>query len=262
MTSDTRRAALAHPDIIEIWGRTVQGMTRPFRCGTDDGHAYYVKSRGAGWRSLVCEWVAGSLAQDMGLPVAHFAQVSLDQGMADVLRFKGEHDLVAGLSFGSRIATHTREFEPSLLMQCDEQFRRDLVAFDWWVRNADRTLGVLSGNPNLLWDPKAEAPVVIDHNMAFDCDFDAEQFLQTHVFRADLEMIAGDPQLRSDYELRFACLLNAFSEIWAQLPENWVFDEDDQPRVDPNEFRAVLERIHHPGFWPRFPDPTRPAHVT
>ena len=151
MTSDTRRAALAHPDIIEIWGRTVQGMTRPFRCGTD---------------------------------------------------------LVAGLSFGSRIATHTREFEPSLLMQCDEQFRRDLVAFDWWVRNADRTLGVLSGNPNLLWDPKAEAPVVIDHNMAFDCDFDAEQFLQTHVFR------------------------------------------------------AVLNRIHHPGFWPRFPDPTRPAHVT
>ena len=100
------------------------------------------------------------------------------------------------MAFGSRISEHTREFEPSLLTRCAPDFRRDLVAFDWWVRNADRTLGAISGNPNLLWNSEIEAPVVIDHNMAFDRDFDAPLFRQTHVFRADFDVIAGDMLLR------------------------------------------------------------------
>lgn len=250
MTLGTGRDPLEHPEIIEIWERTEQGVTRPFRCGANDGHSYYVKSRGAGWRSLVCEWVAGSLAQDMSLPVARFAQVSLEQEFAEILRVNGEHDFVAGLSFGSRIVAHTREFEPSLLRHCSERFRRDLVVFDWWVRNADRTLGVLSGNPNLLWDPKAKEPVVIDHNMAFDRGFVADQFLKEHVFCADFAVVAGDMLLRAEYEQRFELLLNAFPTIWAQLPENWTIDEDGQQRVDPIEFRTVLERIRNPSFWP------------
>lgn len=159
---------LLHPNITEVWERTEQGMTRPFHCGADDGHSYYVKSRGALWRSLVCEWVAGRLAEELALPIAPFAQVQVDDAFELILSARGEHDLAAGLAFGSRIAEHTREFEPSLLARCDPGFRRDLVAFDWWVRNADRTLGVLSGNPNLLWNTEMQAPVVIDHNMAFD----------------------------------------------------------------------------------------------
>ena len=240
---------LQHPAITEVWERTEQGMTRPFRCGADDGHSYYVKSRGAGWRSLVCEWIAGCLAESLGLPIAPFAQVEVAEGLAHVLGLRGEHDLAPGLAFGSRISEHTREFEPSLLARCDLGFRRDLVAFDWWVRNADRTLGVLSGNPNLLWNSDAEKPVVIDHNMAFDRGFDAALFRQTHVFRADFEAIAGDMLLRADYEQRFGGLLAGFAAVWAQLPQNWAVDEDGRARVDPSEFLAVLRLVDEPGFW-------------
>ena len=240
---------LQHPAITEVWERTQQGMTRPFRCGADDGHSYYVKSRGAGWRSLVCEWIAGRLAEALGLPVAAFAQVQIDASFEAVLRLNGEHDLAAGMAFGSRIAEHTREFEPSLLARCGESFRRDLVAFDWWVLNADRTLGQLSGNPNLLWNTEAEAPVVIDHNMAFDSDFDAALFRQTHVFAADFEVVSRDMLFRSGYEQRFSGLLKDLPAIWAQLPQNWRLDEEGQPRVELNEFFAVLERVNDPGFW-------------
>ena len=240
---------LKHPAITEIWERTQQGMTRPFRCGADDGYSYYLKSRGAGWRSLVCEWLAGQLAVALELPIAPFAQVRVDELFEDIMKFYGDHDLAAGMAFGSRISEHTREFEPSLLARCAPTFRRDLVAFDWWVRNADRTLGAISGNPNLLWNSETEAPVVIDHNMAFDRGFDAPLFRQTHVFRADFEVIAGDMLSRADYEQRFGAMLAGFSALWGQLPQNWVVDEDGQARVDPDEFLTVLRRVNEAGFW-------------
>lgn len=237
------------PFIHEVWERTEQGMTRPYRCGADDGHSYYVKSRGAGWRSLVCEWVAGRLAVQLTLPIAAFAQVQVPEAFEMILKQRGDPDLATGFAFGSRIAEHTREFEPSLLSRCALAFRRDLVAFDWWVRNADRTLGVLSGNPNLLWNTQVEAPVVIDHNMAFDPDFDAGLFMETHVFRTDFEAIRADMLLRADYEQRFTGLLPGFATIWAELPQNWAVDEDGQTRVDPDEFLAMLRRVNEPGFW-------------
>ena len=84
---------LQHPVITEIGERTQQGMTRPFRCGADDGHSYYLKSRGAGWRSLVCEWIAGQLAVALELPIAPFAQVRVDEQFEDMMRFYGDHDL-------------------------------------------------------------------------------------------------------------------------------------------------------------------------
>lgn len=240
---------LQHPAIIELSGRTDQGMTKPYRCVADDGHRYYVKSEGAGWRSVVAEWVAGRLAVEFGLPVPTLMQVDVDQSLSDILRMEGDRDLAPGLAFGSRIVEPVREFDPSLLPSCDPAFRRDLLAFDWWVHNADRTLGVLSGNPNLLWDLSCQQPVVIDHNMAFDADFDAAMFTQTHVFAAEWPVITGDLVMRAEYEQRFAGLLAAVDAIWAELPHNWVFREDDSPRATQAEFLALLQRVEAPGFW-------------
>jgi hypothetical protein len=237
------------PTITEIWERTEQGMTRPYRCGADDGNSYYVKSSGAGWRSLVCEWLAGCLAQRLNLPVPPFAQVVIEDEFAAYMASQGDNDLAAGFAFGSQIAVHTHEFEPSLVARCNVQFRRDLVAFDWWVRNADRSLSALAGNPNLLWSSATQAPVVIDHNMAFDRDFDAALFLQTHVFRADFAAIASDMLLRADYEQRFEGLLADFATIWSEVPQNWIIDEDCKSRFDREQFLAVLRQVQKLGFW-------------
>jgi hypothetical protein len=55
--------------IVEIQGRSEQGVTQPFRCRTDDGVLCYVKGAGAGRRSMICEWIAAHLGRAFGLPV-------------------------------------------------------------------------------------------------------------------------------------------------------------------------------------------------
>lgn len=242
-------AKLQHPEIIEVWERAEQGHANAYRCGADDGHSYYVKSLGATWRGLVCEWVTAQLALAFGLPIAPFAQVFIDDGLAYSLHCAGNRHLVAGLAFGSRVAPHTREFEPTLLSKCTPGFRRDLVAFDWWVSNADRTLGDYSGNPNLLWDIDSSAPVVIDHNMAFDHEFDPGKFLDTHIFRADLAVLKLDLVMRAEYEQRFSSLVPLLNDIWAELPQNWLETEDGDTRFLQSEFHLVLDRVNHPQFW-------------
>jgi hypothetical protein len=185
----------------------------------------------------------------VGLPIAPFAQVLIDARFARFLQRAGNQHLVEGLAFGSRVASHTREFEPTLLSKCKPEFRRDLVAFDWWVCNADRTLGEHAGNPNLLWDTEAVAPVVIDHNMAFDRDFEVIQFLETHIFRADLNLIRADLVMRAEYEQRFSSLVRLLDDIWAELPQNWLETEDGDSRFLQAEFHSVLDRVNQPGFW-------------
>jgi hypothetical protein len=245
--------ALDHPVIVEVVERTAQGMTRPYRCRADDGQGYFVKSAGAGWRSVVCEWVAGRLALAFGLPLPPIAQVLVEDGLAQVMRGQGDRDLAAGLAFGSRRVEHVRDFEPALLPHCQPEFRRDLVAFDWWVRNADRTLGDLAGNPNLLWATARGEPVVIDHNLAFDTGFDDALFVQTHVFGADWRAIEGDWVARAHYEQRFGALIPLLDAIWPELPHNWLHNESGQARITRQEIEQVLERVHREDFWQRRP---------
>lgn len=238
-----------HPEIIEVWERAEQGHANAYRCGADDGHSYYVKSQGATWRGLVCEWVAARLALAFGLPIAPFTQVFLDEGFAQFLQRAGNRHLVAGLAFGSRVAPHTREFEPALLRKCLPEFRRDLVAFDWWVHNADRTLGDYAGNPNLLWDTEGTVPVVIDHNMAFDLEFEPGKFLETHIFRADFALLKADLVMRAEFEQRFSSLVPLLADIWAELPQNWLETEDGDTRFLQFEFHSALDRVNQPQFW-------------
>ena len=55
--------------IMEIKRRSEQGVTRPFLCRGDDGRWYWVKGNGAGKLALCREWIAGRIAQLMGLPI-------------------------------------------------------------------------------------------------------------------------------------------------------------------------------------------------
>lgn len=45
--------------IVEILGRSIQGVTRPFQCRCENGDLYYVKGHGAGRQSLIAEYVCG-----------------------------------------------------------------------------------------------------------------------------------------------------------------------------------------------------------
>lgn len=178
-------------EIVEIMGRAQQGVTQPFICRAEDDQVYFVKGRGAGRRSLVCEWIAGQLGRRLGLPIAPFEIVEIPEALLAVAMRDDLNDLGVGKAFGSR-KMPVVELSVSLIDQVPEEIQRDVLAFDWWVRNADRSLGELGGNPNLFWDANNAALVVIDHNQAFDPGFSAQDFVESHVFRSHWNALIGD----------------------------------------------------------------------
>ena len=89
-----------HPiQIVEILKRSEQGMTRPFICRCEDDRLYYVKGRGAGPRSLLCEWLAGHLANALDLPVPEFVIAQASKELVDL--FPDGGDLGALPAFAS-----------------------------------------------------------------------------------------------------------------------------------------------------------------
>lgn len=112
------------------------------------------------------------MAQAFGLPVAPFRIAEVDERLLSLGTTEFD-DLGAGYVFASRKAENVLEVSWSNLGRINEILKRDVLVFDWWVRNADRTLTHWGGNPNLLWDTRSKDLLVIDHNQAFDSDFDA-----------------------------------------------------------------------------------------
>lgn len=237
-------------DIVEILGRAEQGKTRPFICRGDDGHSYFVKGRGASLRSLICELVCGQLAQAFGLPVAEFAVAEVPDALILPVVRPDIRELGVGPGFGSRALPHVQEFALSHELVVDAQLGRDLLVFDWWVRNADRTLSSHGGNPNLLWDCEADALVVIDHNQAFDPDFDAGVFMETHVFREFGRRISEDWVEREAYALRLEGALASYDQACDNVPPDWWYVDDGVPAdFDRALVRAMLERFRQNDFW-------------
>lgn len=71
-------------EIVEVIRRSEQRITRPFICRGKDGQTYFVEGKFAGPRSLVCEWIAGSLAKRVGLPIAPFTLVDVPEELLEL----------------------------------------------------------------------------------------------------------------------------------------------------------------------------------
>ncbi|MFB9241010.1 HipA family kinase, partial [Massilia antarctica] len=87
--------------IIEVIDRSEQGITKPFICRGDDGKIYFVKGRGAGRRSLLCEWIAGNLGLSLGLPIAPFTVVDVPGALISLASREDLNELGSGPAFGS-----------------------------------------------------------------------------------------------------------------------------------------------------------------
>lgn len=128
-----------------------------------------------------------------------------------------------------------------------------MIAFDWWVRNGDRNLTAMGGNPNLLWNPEdGGALVVIDHNLAFDPDFSKKDFLKLHVFADDIPAMFSDFLVREAYTARFAAALGIWEEACNNVPAAWGFVDPEQ--TIPVEFpldkiKVLLGRALFESFW-------------
>jgi len=236
--------------IEEIIDRAANGMTQPFYCRADNGQFYYVKGIGAGRRSLICEWMAGALAIKFGLDVPDMQIAYVPEGLAD-LHPEGR-DLGSGPVFASQAERNLSEIVFSQLGRVPQQVRRDVVAFDWWTRNADRTMSALGGNPNLLWDAASDRLVVIDHDQALDPDFDCDTFLATHIFRDDLQELRTDLAVMADYSARMKTALEAWNDSWSRIPDEWLFNDIEQTvpvEFDPVASKELLARCKTEDLW-------------
>ena len=236
--------------VVEVLRRSEQGRTRPFLCRCDDDQLYFVKGRGAGQRSLLCEWLAGHLARAFGLPVPEFVVAQAPKGLVD-LHPEGQ-DLGPGPAFASRLANFAKDLTVAQRVGVPTKLQRDVLVFDWWVRNGDRTLTTLSGNPNLLWVAGSGGLVVIDHNLAFDQDFDAAQFAETHVFSGQIPSVFQDLVEPQAYAARLLQALAVWDDACNNAPEAWWFVDEEQTvptDFDSAAILAMLNRCTTQEFW-------------
>lgn len=232
--------------VVEILGRTEQGMQEPFQCIATDGHLYYVKGRQTDRASLCHEWICGHLGQALGLPLPPFGLLHVPQELVDELP-TGWKVLGEGMAFGSRQHSGCTWLDLAQLQHIPTALQTEIFAFDWWIQNIDRS----DGNPNLLWNASQRELVVIDHNLAFDPTLSPQIFLQNHVFRRCWEQ--ADLVTRSNLQGRFCDAMDAvFEDACQNIPSAWHWNnpECDIPaNIDLNAIRATLARCQLPDFW-------------
>lgn len=235
--------------IVEFIERSVQGMTEPFICRGDDGEIYFVKGIGATRQSQIYEWIVGNLALELGLPIAPFEIVDVPDELIESNQELAE--LGSGPAFGSCKQIIT-ELNFAGLSEIPLDVQRDVLAFDWWVRNDDRTLSEFGGNPNLFWDATIKELVVIDHNQAFDPDFDKENFHKFHVFSSIQLSLFGDFDRRQKYAENFNRALGSWKSICDRIPDEWYYADKEMTvsaDIDINGLLDILQLCNKDKFW-------------
>lgn len=127
-----------------------------------------------------------------------------------------------------------------------------MLAFDWWICNGDRTLTAAGGNPNLFWDPATSHLLVLDHNQAFDADFDPTDFRKLHAFSARIPELFDDMVRRNDFAERLELTLRRWQDIVDAIPPAWYFADPEM--TVPTDFHFVaawntLHRCVNQDFW-------------
>lgn len=243
---------MIEPTVIieEVLGRAHQGVTLPFICRGDDGAVYFVKGIGASRRSQICEWVSAQLATAFGLPIAEYALAEVPAELIEANTFPDIGQLGTGIVFASRELPHVQELTVTTRDLVPDDLATDVLVFDWWLHNEDRHLTALGGNPNLLWDMQTGQLAVIDHNQAFDRDFNAERFLDSHVFSAYWNRAFTDHVERARYRLRMQNTLARLEDIRVNIPSSWwSFAEGVPADVTWDEIVTCLERCQQETFW-------------
>jgi hypothetical protein len=205
--------------IVEIAGRSTQGITRPFLCRADDSLFYYVKGNVAGRAALVAEWISGHLAQRLGLPIPQFKQVLIPERLVQFSARADIADLGAGTGFASHKVENANELTYLYIEQIDPTLRARILLFDWWVLNGDRTLSEHGGNPNILWVYHEHRPFIIDHNLAFD-QTTLEDFWSCHIFATARNLWSN--HFRRQWESVMKNALNDLETWWRAMPLQWT----------------------------------------
>lgn len=237
---------------VEIVRQSHQGYSiKPFIVRADDGYSYFVKGLDkAGRHALISEALGAELGKRFGLPIPEWRLMDISEALIGFSAIPNVADLRGGTAFASRTVENATDFLISHMSTTPAELMRRVLLFDWWVQNGDRCLGEKGGNVNLIRDAQGGL-AVIDHNLAFDQDFDSADFLERHVFRerrADFR----DYVVRQDYSHILSGVLSEWDTIAAVLPEDWIYRDRDLIDLTEPTLQArlkVLEMFTEEQFW-------------
>lgn len=241
-------------DIVEVIRRTEQGVTRPYVCRVETGDLYFVKGKSAGHSSLAREWIAGSLAKRMNLPIPDIAILTVPPELVG----RDQPELLSGLGtgqvFGSKAVEGADEITIADIAQVPIDLKREIAVFDWWLFNGDRTLSENGGNPNILWSTPSGTLHVIDHNLAFDRSVTLSSLEHEHIFGAALTEVVETMRLRQAFAERLHECLADWDGIWLEMPERWNFVDDlltMKTEFAKTEAERLLRRCASDEMWTR-----------
>jgi hypothetical protein len=233
--------------IVEITRQASQGRSEPYLCLGADGLKYYVKGRQSGLPTRINEWICGYLGRAIGLPIPEFRLADISPELLNVTT-KNLQSIGVGLGFASLEVPLACWFEEANQPKVDDDLQRKLLIFDWWIRNDDRNIN----NPNLLWDSANQKVAVIDHNLAFDSEFDPHGFKTSHIFGHHWGTISSDLVTRLSYQQQLESALPAFDQALASMPDEWRWMDAEQTMpatLDINQLRNQLLRCKTDDFW-------------
>jgi hypothetical protein len=217
-----------------------EGGSLPGLMEADDDGTYVVKYRGAGQgpKALVAEVLAGELGRALGLPVpravvidvdAAFARLEMDPEVAELLRAS------EGANYGLDFLPGSVTFDPNVPPAPERSLAADIVWFDAFVTNVDRTVR----NTNMLtwhgglWLIDHGASLYFHHDWGAVVERAADPFsrIRDHV----LLPLAADVAA-ADARAHDRLGPTVFERIVDAVPEAWL--EDQYGGAQPAEVRA------------------------
>ena len=205
-----------------------QGMTSPLLCKTSDGVEYCCKGVHAGFASLCKEWVCANIARALQLPIPDFEILDVPLrlfenwnnakgGSAPLLVTSGCHYV-----FGSRIVGEVKDVlnaNELKVKKVDACTMGRVLMFDRMIRNGDRN----DWNSNLLMTyGRSPSIYIIDHNSAFDKNFDCDEFMRNHILRDFYSSIEQEDKNRFWMEVKKLLSSGFIADAKSQMPDIWM----------------------------------------
>lgn len=214
--------------VTELLGRADAGVSvKPFICRTEEGRKIYIKPFGSHPKSFIYEWIGGRLAYRMGLPVADMEIVEVPSLLAKANRNVDWKDFKSGVGFGSyAVGQDYRDLQSSDLTKLNKELLAEVLLFDYWIKNQDRQMGPVGGNPNTMVHYDRNEFYLIDHDNAFDQTFDMKLFSQLHIGRNQREYWLKADR-REAWAKKVEASLKHLDDFWEELPEDWLYSELD-----------------------------------
>lgn len=210
-----------------------EGGSLPAIVEADDLGLYVLKFRGAGQGplALVAEIIAGELGRALGLNVPEIVLVEVDEALGRNEPDEEIRDLLrasVGLNLALDYLPGSIMFDPAAGDKTTAELASTAVWFDAFVTNVDRT----PRNPNLLlWH---KALYFIDHGAALYFHHHWQNISQSArsrfpAIREHILLPWATRLLEVDPVLRGKLTESLFTDILAQVPDDWLIPELDIP---------------------------------